>query len=37
MAIEDIKKELEKRFAKPLGDFYKRKIIYIGFTELIYV
>lgn len=28
MAIEDIKKELEQRFAEPLEDFYKRKIIF---------
>ena len=28
MAIEDIKKELEQRFAEPLDDFYKRKIIF---------
>ena len=24
MAIEDIKKELEQRFAEPLDEFYKR-------------
>lgn len=28
MAIEDIKKELEQRFAEPLEDFYKRRIIF---------
>ena len=28
MAIEDIKKELEKRFAEPLDEFYKRRIIF---------
>lgn len=28
MAIEDIKKELEQRFAEPLDEFYKRKIIF---------
>ena len=26
MAIEDIKKELEERFAEPLEEFYKRRI-----------
>ena len=26
MAIEDIKKELEERFAEPLDEFYKRRI-----------
>lgn len=28
MAIEDIKKELEQRFAEPLPEFYKRRIIF---------
>lgn len=28
MAIEDIKKELEQRFAEPLDEFYKRRIIF---------
>ena len=28
MAIEDIKKELEERFAEPLDEFYKRRIIF---------
>lgn len=28
MAIEDIKKELEERFAEPLEEFYKRRIIF---------
>ena len=28
MAIEDIKKELERRFAEPLEEFYKRRIIF---------
>ena len=28
MAIEDIKKELEQRFAEPLEEFYKRRIIF---------
>lgn len=28
MAIENIKKELEQRFAEPLEDFYKRRIIF---------
>ena len=28
MAIEDIKKELEERFAEPLDEFYKRRISY---------
>ena len=28
MAIEDIKIELEKRFAEPLDEFYKRRIIF---------
>jgi uncharacterized protein (TIGR02687 family) len=28
MAIKDIKKELEQRFAKPLNEFYKRRIIF---------
>ena len=28
MAIEDIKKDLDKRFAEPLPDFYKRRIIF---------
>lgn len=27
MAIEDIKKELEQRFAEPLPEFYKRRIM----------
>lgn len=28
MAIEDIKKELEQRFAEPLEEFYKRRVIF---------
>ncbi len=28
MAIEDIKKELEQRFAEPLDEFYKRRIVF---------
>ena len=28
MAIEDIKKDLDKRFAEPLPEFYKRRIIF---------
>lgn len=28
MAIEDIKKELEKRFSEPLEEDYKRRIIF---------
>ena len=28
MAIDDIKKELEQRFAEPLPEFYKRRIIF---------
>lgn len=28
MAIEDIKNELEQRFAEPLDEFYKRRIIF---------
>mgnify|MGYP001734743415 CR=1 FL=1 len=28
MAIEDIKNELEQRFAEPLEEFYKRRIIF---------
>lgn len=28
MAIEDIKNELERRFAEPLDEFYKRRIIF---------
>lgn len=28
MAIKDIKKELEERFAEPLDEFYKRRIIF---------
>lgn len=28
MAIEDIKKELEQRFAEPLDEFYKRRTIF---------
>ena len=27
MAIDDIKKELENRFAEPLEEFYKRRVI----------
>lgn len=27
MAIDDIKKELEERFAEPLEEFYKRRSI----------
>ena len=34
MFIEDIKKELEERFAEPLEEFYKSRIIFWNDEEI---